>query len=267
MAVADPPPATSGSPQPWTPSTTPLNLKGGSLLAGDWFQVFVSYRTTNTSSPVLAPGYFLFHVLVTPTSDDSISHKDMPTTYGGSAKNIPGRVYRVDPGLCVQVPWNSQIKIVAGGDAVAATCVVDVTLVRGHGPRLPVNPQHGPFGAVFACDTPAGPHAWAPPIVGTPQEVFCTYLGVPITTPIEYPSGAIGMQAVDTSGVPGNPIQITSATMGMIIPQNLASGQRGVIAAVAQGGGATNATPATWGVRAVAGGTLESVTIFQSFGG
>ena len=259
-------PGTSGTPMSWVPSTTPRNLVAGasSPLAGDWIQVIVAYPAGTPSVPVLTPGYFLFHVLVTPSSDDSFSmREDQATIYGGDATNQRS-VYRVDPGLWFQVPFNCQLAIVAGGDA-PADCVLQVIVKRGHTPRHPPASAPNPYG--ISCNPTAGPHVWAPPVVGTPQEVFATWLNVPPLTAIDWPAGAIGMVAVDASAIPANPIQMESVTCGVNVQFALASGIRAPVAALAQGGGQTASVPAQWAARAPPGGLLTNVTIYQSFGG
>lgn len=247
------------SPFPWTPSTTPKEIIGGRVDSGDWVQVSLSYRTTNTTPVVFAPGHFLVHVLYTPDSDDTTAHPDQPTRYGGSASNRSS-VYRINPGVAFQVPWKGQLSVVAGGNSAAATCVLDVVMGRGHTPRDFTRARYGEFGQIATY----APRIYAPPVVGLPQRYPSTWIQVPNVGTIAFPDGASGIMAVDDTGIPANPIPLTIASLGNALRLNLASGIPNELGALAQGGACTNGTPATW--TNAAAGTLNSVTIWSSLG-
>lgn len=258
---------TSLSPCPWQPSTTPKNLPAGNVLAGDWVQVFFSYRTTNSTAPVLTPGYFLFHVLVTPNSDDSTPHVDQPTTYGGNASNRR-RVYRIDPGVLFQVPWNSQIAVVAGGNALS-TCVLDVLLCRGHHPRRRSEIEFSPYGG--GCPAPLdriypSPMVLNPPSVQLVPATWRGPSGIPAATPLEWPDGAQEIVAVDDSGLAGNAIPLQANAFGTSYNFNIASGIKSNIGALGQGGACSDGTPATWQHRIAPATVIQQATIFSSFG-
>lgn len=281
------------APFPWTPTNVPPNTTtpgfaapGWRVLAGDWAQVSLSYRSTN-SSPVIhnsgpSPGFFFVHALYVPDSDDATAHMDQATMYGGAATNRRAQ-YRIDPGWWFQVPFDGQMYVIGGGVSDPATCVLDVMLRRGHAERdcaelraWEAMMRAGGMQIRELADgsleyiqpiRPVPPRMWMPPIVGTPQEVPSTWIDVPPLTTIQFPDGASRIEAVsDLAAVPGNVVSLTVQTLGAGTRINIAPGLPRSIGHLAQGGACTDGTPATWTPIATSG-TLRSVTVWSKLGG
>ncbi len=278
--------AGSNSPIIWTPSIQAKSI--ANVTAGEWVQVELSYRSTNTTPVVIVPLHFMIHVLYTPDSDDSTNHPDTPTTYGGSPTSGNRRsLYRIDPGVCFQVPWKGQIFVAAGGNSNPDTCIVDVVVRRGFPPRelnncgepvdfelLALSDPVAAFEGVLdstICPGPAwGKRIWWPPVVRHPRLVPATWINVvgnevaPAIPTIQFPDGAELMEVVLGTGVPGDPATIVTLSMGNNLPVSMASGVRRSIAAFAQGGAAPGGSTALW-IPDV-GTTFTSATIWSSFG-
>lgn len=286
----------SNLPKPWTPSRTPLNL--ANISAGEWVQVEISYRRTNTTPVAFSTDHFLIHVLFQPNMDDVVNHPDQPTSFGGSfTSGPPARsVYHIDPGICFQATWNGQLSVVAGGDSDQDTCVVDVAWKRGYPPRMPGRNAvsfdniediealacSNPLAAYSLmmdamanlCDVggtirPMGERIWWPPVIRAPKLVPATWIQIPAPGPgpapvpsIPFPAGGQFIEAVDTTGVPGSPIRAISTTLGNTLDFNIASGIRRTIAQFTQGGACPDGTPALWAPYVA----LNSATIWSTFG-
>lgn len=274
---------------PWNPSRTKRSLVAGQLNAGEWVQVFVNYRDDSPSPVVYTPDRFMIHVIVTPCTDDTVHHFEQPTTFGGSPDAANRRrEYHIDPGQAFQVPWRSELYIVAGGDSLP-DLLVDIVVTRGYPPRFSMDQMSAQVSTVcptcrldtsqFELEDPVCPSCatdlalpfisqnrpppvFAPPVVGLPQLVTATWIDIPINTPLPFPDGALKMEAVNQTGVPASPIQLTVAAFGVSLRIDLASGALRSIGPWSQGGACTNGTPGTW-QSAVA---LGSMTIYSSFG-
>jgi len=257
----------------WNPKPVETAMGGGcgQIAAGEWVQVQISFRQGST--PVVSvPGSFMIHAILTPETDDATPHPDQATTYGGNPNGTNRRrKYRIDPGIWFQAPFNSQLLIVAGGDA-GPTCICDIVIARGFPPRESSSGQQvlvsDEFGFPVIDYLPSqlrnvGRRLWPPPVVGAPGQVAATWGPIPANTPIEFPDGAVSMEAVDQTGTPGNPIAFDIAALGNVLRFNVASGMPRRLGPFAQGGACTNGTPATWTCAI----PLSSVTIYSSLGG
>ena len=256
--------AGSAAPFPWNPSTNKTPLIGGQVTAGEWVQVFVSYRNTNGNPVVYTPGRFMIHVIVTPCSDE-LGQYEQPTTLGGSmtAENRR-REYHVDPGVCFQVPWRSELSVIAGGNSLPDV-MVDIIVARGFPPRMTIEQvmaQYGEYEANALIAQGRPPLLFPPPVVGLPQLVPATWIDIPINTPLPFPDGALKMEAVNQSGVPASPIQLSVTAFSVTQRIDLASGALRSIGPWSQGGQCSNGIAGTW-QSAVA---LGSMTIYSSFG-
>lgn len=284
----------STSPKVWVPSTKPLSL--ATVSAGEWVQVQLSYRRTNTTGIVSTPGRFMVHVIFEPNSDDSVNHQDQPTVFGGSptAGVIARSQYHIDPGVCFQVPWNGQLSLVAGGDS-ADTCILDVVLRRGFPPRMPARSNvdlydlpdiealscSNPLAAYMMlmdamarlCDVggtirPMGERIWWPPVIGKPSLVPATWVAipgpreVPPVPSIPFPSGAQEIELVDASETPSSPIKLIVGTLGNAVDVNVASGLNRTIAQFTQGGACPDGVPALWAPYEA----LNSATVWSTLG-
>lgn len=285
------------SPKPWTPSKTPLPL--ANISAGEWVQVEISYRRTNTSAVVFADDHFLIHVLFQPNSDDSVNHPDQPTTFGGSATlgSAARNVYRIDPGICFQAPWNGQLSVVAGGNSDPNTCIVDVVWRRGFPPRMPSRNNIGLFdnlediealacsnplaayslmmdGLANLCDVggtirPMGERIWWPPVLRTPYLVPATWIQIaapigPAPVPsIPFPPGAQSIEVVSNTGVPADPVRLLVSTLGNpALDVRCASGILRTIAHFTQGGVGPDGVAALWAPYLA----LDSATVWSTLG-
>jgi hypothetical protein len=254
---------------PWNPSTKVTPLVANQLNAGEWVQVRVSYRNPSPSPVVYTPGRFLIHVIVKPCTDDTVHHFEQPTTFGGSptAENLRS-AYHIDPGQTFQVPWRSELYIVAGGDS-APELIVDVVVRRGYPPRVPMEQMmaqlselYGEELAMTYISQNRTPTVFAPPVVGIPQLVTATWIDIPENTVIDFPNGAVKMEAVNQTGVPASPIQLSVAAFGQVKRIDLASGALRSIGPWAEGGACSDGTPGQW-QSAV---PLGSMTMYSSFG-
>lgn len=266
-------------PMPWIgPSTDEFVLKPGWVDAGDWLQVFLSFRQGST--PMGLGGGFLAHVLYRPGADDSTTHPDQPTAFGGGPQGTAKfrTTYRIDPGWPFQAPWRGQVWIVASVDN-PASCIVDIVLKKGFAPRIPPPNDHlvtssplwlDPLAILEEIDNPAltqriaprGQRIWAPPVVRPPVLVPATYLNIEPGTPVPFADATVQIVAVDSTAVPASPIQFGVATMGQNIDLWAFSGIPRDVAQIAQGGACTDGTPATWTPRVF----LSSVTAWQGLG-
>lgn len=278
----------NNAPFPWTPSRNSQpgsDVIGKSLAnveSGDWCQVLVSYRRTNGSRVIYTPDYFLIHVIYTPNSDDAITHEDQSTTYGGSSTaGNRRRNFRIDPGVCFQVPWNGQLSVIAGGDSNPSTCVCDILFIRGFTPRdlyaqreMAVAAQRDTmeramYGDVHAMVQlqnpryPVAPRMYAPPVVGHPQLVPSTWINIPSGTAIPFPDGAVQITSVPAPGPSVAAFGINIVALGNALSFNLASGIPANIGSLGQGNACTDGVSATWSPTA----DLQSVTIWSSIGG
>ena len=258
------PNGTGNSPFVWNPTPDPIALVTGTVRAGTWVLVQLSYRKTNTF-PVettvgvgaAATGFFAAHVIVSPHTDDGIAQKEgdrlQPTMYGGSATKQRTE-YHVDPGWTFQVPWDSQLQIVSGGVSDPSV-LVDVIVKLGMTPEALID---GPAfqeallqGAHISLDTHSQ-RIYAPPVVGHPELVPATYfdkngidtVGLPT---IPFPAGASALQVTDDVAISPAPTKMTFFAMGNLLRFGLQPGQIEQLGAITQGGGSTDGTPALWG--------------------
>jgi hypothetical protein len=274
------------SPKLWSPPTRqPFQL--ASVRAGEWVLVELCFRDTNVDPMVYLPGCFLAHVVYIPNSDDSTAQKIggrlQPVIYGGSSDKKRSE-YHWDVGLSVQVPWDGQISVVAGGDSLPGV-QVDVTIKRGFQPEDLVRDPHGEpddtiesydpatflnveapamlslayedvdFARDLFADAPpldAGPmramrskRVFPPPVIGPPGLVSASYMMVPPLTVIPFASGVVSMEAFDNTGIPSNPIAFMIMAMGNPEPFRF----------WVQNG----ATPRTLGALAQGGGATNAV--------
>lgn len=274
-------------PYPYRPLTEPTTCQAcASVEAGDWVQFFVGFPTslaTAARAVPYKPGYFLIHMIYTPDSDDATFQKDeQSVTYGGSAQGETGnrrRQFRADPGWAFQAPFNGQLFLVAGGDA-PEDFAVPIIIAKGFHPRVWLQQQaildqlapsiemgSAPYeflqvAAVFSdFDHPErvtrGPRQWAPPVVGTPQLVPCTYVDIPINGgPFPFPDGAVSVES-------GQPVRLTTQSLGNPLGITVPAGYRRALGPLGQGGQVTLSTPATWSNNA----PLDTLTFWSSFGG
>lgn len=251
-------------PMPWTPTTVQRSIVGGQVRAGDWVQVTLSYRASNSSPVVALPGHFLVHVVYQPNAD-AYRREGQPSMYGGAVQSLRSE-YRIDPGFCFQAPWDGQVSVVAGGDSNPTTCVVDVNLRRGHTP-IDWAAKQAIEAAQWLAEYPSGmpvraPAVYAPPVTRSPHLVPATWVEVPAGASVIFPDGAASLVAVDDSGIPANPVQVTITALGAARRVNLASGLPLGLGALAQGGGASNGVAATWAPIV----NLQSATVWSSLG-
>lgn len=290
----------SNAPFSWTPTNaTPqgaaadvvgVPIPGGQVDAGDWVQVFVSYRDTNGGVPVTyTPDRFLIHVIYTPNSDDAMPHADQATTYGGAQSGVAGiganrrRNYHIDTNYAFQVPFRGQISIVAGGVSNPRV-TVDVLLVRGHTPRNSeerarmihtahemqmvaagsMDPMQFEAASFYAQLASSPPRIWAPPIVGVPGLVPATWVDIPMGTAIPFPDGAVKFETVFQNlgalVAPRLTINVMGNALGFDLP---GSGLPVTVAAFTGGAATTLGTRPTWSSSQ----NLTYATIWSSLGG
>lgn len=285
----------SNAPFTWTPNTgTPQGaaadtvgfpLPGGQVDAGDWVQVFVSYRSTNGSPVAYAAQRFMMHVIYTPNSDDALSKLDQATTYGGSQSGVNGlganrrRNYHIDINYAFQVPFRGQISITAG-DNSDSRVLVDVLLVRGHTPRddaeqvemlntasemmLAGNDLQYQAGAFLAQFANQPPRKWAPPIVGAPYMVPSTWVDIPMNTPIPFPDGACRFETSLVGAGIVVPASLSVVTLGNTFTLDLpGTGLPISVSGFTGGIGTTLGVRATWAPNVA----LKYATIWSSLGG
>jgi len=248
----------AGVPFVWSPrrATVAMDqpgypIPGGVLDAGDWAQVFITFRGTD---PVLhAAEHFMIHVLYGPASDAGTPHPDQPTTYGGGVNtSFRRRIYRSDPNTAFQVPWKGQLWIIAGDDSPLVN--VDVVLARGHAPR-------DVFMSPWLQEV-KGPHRYGPPVVAPPGTMCATWIDIPTTAAIPFPDGAEQMLHHSATGAP---TRFTMNVMGNPLSYDLTSGLPGWIATFASGNAGPGGVPATW--RPAGLGNLTAVSIVSRVGG
>jgi hypothetical protein len=225
-------------------------------------------------------GGFLAHVLYRPGADDSTTHPDQPTAFGGGPQGTAKfrTTYRIDPGWPWQAPWRGQVWIVASVDN-PQTCIVDIVLKKGFAPRIPPPNDHlvtssplwlDPLAILEEIENPAltqgiaprGQRIWAPPVVRPPTLVPATFLNIRSGTRVPFPEATVQIVAVDSTGVPASPIPFTVHSMGQTIAISAFSGIPRDVAHIAQGGACTDGTPAMWDSRL----ELSSVTVWQGLG-
>lgn len=258
-------------------------LPGGQVGYGDWVQVFVNWR--GVPRVVYDPGKFLIHVIYTPSSDDANPHEGQAVTYGGSQSGAAGRGanrlrnFHVDPGVAFQVPWDGTISVLAGGQSVD-TAVCDILLVRGFAPknvqeqaRILNDATEMAYNAeteddllvpqLMAQAANRAPPLWAPPIVGIPQLLPCTYVDVKTTDTLTFPDGAVKMSTVFQALATFAPARVTTNVLGNALPFQLAAGVPVDIGSLTAGAACTSGVAATWAPSV----DLQLVTIWTSFGG
>ncbi len=258
-------------------------LPGGQVGYGDWVQVLVNWR--GGPRVVYAPGQFLIHVIYTPNSDDANPHEGQAVTYGGPLSGVAGlganrrRNFHIDPGVAFQVPWDGTISVLAGGKS-ASTAVCDVLLVRGFAPKN-VQEQarilNDATEMVYSAETVddllipqqmmqaanRAPPLWAPPIVGVPQLLPCTYVDIKTTDTVAFPDGAVKMSTIFTVAAASSPVRVAATVLGNAINFQLNSGIPVDIGSIAVGGACTSGVGAEW----TPNNDLELVTIWSSLGG
>ena len=280
------------APFEYRPTPTATTCKPGAVEAGDWIQFFVGWPSALNGrgrNVVYDPGRFLIHMLYTPDSDEAKQQgDDRSVTFGGSGAgqtaNRP-RQYRIDPGWMWQAPFTGQIALIAGGESLEDV-LLPVIITKGFHPRVWVQQQaildaHGPLGGPLAsvCDSPEqwlqtlgclelehphgltrGPRRFAPPIVGTPQLVPCTYVDLLPDggggLPLQFPDGAVSVES-------GEAASLTVQVLGNPLRLALPAGFRRPLGPLGQGAQVTNSTGATW-VSTVA---LATLTFWSSLGG
>lgn len=263
------------SPKVWTPTPDPLALI--EVLAGTWVRVELSYRKTNTQ-PVVSTqgvfpnitGFFQAHVLLTPSTDDSIFQKEggrlQPAMFGGSATK-QATTYHIDPGWTFQAPWDGKVAIVSGGVSDPSV-EVDVIVKLGYTPQaLTTMPalEESLFGGVEVTESVHSQRVYAPPVVGHPESVPATYVyivagveraGFFPPVPIPFPPGSTAIQV--TSATFGRAVLLDVEALGAAVTVPLASGNIEQLGSLTQGGGtSTDGVPATW--AAVANDILKVV--------
>jgi hypothetical protein len=291
------------SPFPWTPSSQSnagsdipgTIIPGGAVDAGDWCYVAASYRAANAEAVQIGAGYFLIHVIYTPNSDDTTSHPDQMTNYGGPPTGALGYVrrrnYRIDIGVPFQVPFVGQLSVIAGGDSDPDKCVVDIVLGRGFAPRdamaqaqAVMAVQERALAAAEAYDEeqafellasmgpanlPRPPRLWPPPIVGSPQIVPATWLNVPPNTFIPFPDGAQKIEIVNDTGVAGSPTRLAAGALfgnpAGTFALSCASGIPRSLGPLAQGIACSNGQQPTW--QHGLAGPIATATVWSILGG
>lgn len=247
------PNGTGNSPRVWTPSQDEFPLTS-EVRAGDWWNVELSYRKSNRNAVPTAPGDFLAHVIYTTNADDSMPQVVpghlQPTMYGGSATKQPSK-YRIDPGWTFQAPWDGKLALVGGGFE-STSCDVDVILRRGVQPEELIrwSPEEE-MAAIYFQQQHGLPAArarrsYAPPVIGHPALAPSTYVDVQINVDHEFGSGVVAIQVTDNTAVTPAPVPLTITALGRPYSVHLASGAVEYLGALAQGGGSTDSTPATW---------------------
>lgn len=286
----------SNAPFTWTPTnTTPQGaaadvvgfpLPGGQVDAGDWVQVFVSYRSTNARPVAYAAQRFMMHVIYTPNSDDALSQLDQATTYGGSQSGVNGlganrrRNYHIDINYAFQVPFRGQVSITAG-DLSDPTVFVDVLLVRGHTPRnsaeqaemlhtaheMQLAATHElqyEAASFYAQLANQPPRLWAPPVVGPPGLVPATWVDIPMNAVIPFPDGAVRFETAFVAAGVIAPPQLSIVTFGNTFTLDMpGTGLPLTVSGFTGGAATTLGTRATWAPNAA----LKYATIWSSLGG
>jgi hypothetical protein len=280
----------ANAPFPWNPSNQSnlgsdipgASSTGFQVGSGDWIQLFVSYRNTNVNPVVYAPGQFLVHCVYTPNSDDAMPHEDQSTTYGGPVNGSAGanrrRNFHVDPNCAFQAPWDGQVSVIAGGQS-APDVMCDVLIARGHTPRDPAAAARlfAEGEELMSSGTDLGyqagswlkqmamraPHSWAQPVIGTPQLVPSTYIGITHGIVIPFTDGVVKMSTVYVALGATAPATMAIQVMGNAITVDLASGIPIDVGMIAQGGQCTNGVRATWSPSV----DLKLVTLWTSLGG
>ncbi len=264
--------SSSNSPKTWRPNRIRQTI--AVVTAGEWVQVFINYPSTNVNPVAYLPDRFMIHVLVIPMADDTVHHFERPTTFGGSATaQNRRREYHIDPGVAFQVPWRSEIYLIAGGDS-AEDVVVNPVIARGYPPRANIEQLAVEYGITneygFVELTPqyvsqnTTPLVFPPPVVGVPQLVPATWIAIaPGGVPIQFPDGAQEISIVDSAGVPGSPVDLTVTAMGNALRTWFASGIRQSIGPWTQGNISTNGVAGTWIPTT---NDVSKATIYSSFG-